>query len=164
MHIHRATRLTAFVAVVVLLAAACTNPVSADKLPPPDPTQVTYATALGIDLTQFSKTTNGVYYKDDTPGTGGTVVANDSLGVGYTGYLTDGTKFDSNQQAGGTLFRFRISKGSVIKGWDEGIIGMKVGGVRRLIIPSPLAYGRTGSGAIPANAVLVFSVSLISIY
>jgi peptidylprolyl isomerase len=154
-----------FAAVAALLmGAGCTNPVSADKLPPPDPSQVTYATSLNLDLSQFTKTTSGVYIKDDTPGTGATVVANDSLGVGYSGFLTDGTKFDSNQQAGGSLFRFRISKGTVISGWDQGIIGMRVGGVRRLVIPSPLGYGRNGSGTIPANAVLVFTVSLVSIF
>ncbi len=163
MHIHRVQR--AFAALCLAgVVAGCRNPVGADKIPAPDPTQVTYAASLGIDLTTFQKTAAGVYYKDVTPGTGAVVGASDSVSVGYTGWLTDGTQFDSNTGAGGTPFNFRLGKGTVIKGWDDAVPGIRVGGTRKLVIPSQLAYGTTGNSRIPGNAILVFSVTALKIF
>ena len=97
-----------------------------------------------------------------TEGTGDQVVeSGDSITVDYTGILEDGTEFDSS--VGKTPFTFTIGQGTVIPGWDQGLLGMKVGEERKLIIPSDLAYGASGSGSIPPNATLIFTVKLVSI-
>jgi FKBP-type peptidyl-prolyl cis-trans isomerase len=83
------------------------------------------------------------------------------LTVDYTGWLENGTQFDSS--VGGQPFQFTLGQGKVIKGWDEGLVGMKVGGKRKLIIPSDLAYGDSGSGSIPPNATLTFEVELLAV-
>ena len=93
----------------------------------------------------------------ESPQTGQTVV------VHYTGWLADGTKFDSSVDRG-QPFSFTIGTGQVIKGWDEGVATMKAGGKRRLIIPPDLAYGENGyPGVIPANAELIFDVDLLEV-
>lgn len=98
-----------------------------------------------------------------TPGTGDQVVeSGDNITVDYTGTLEDGTKFDSSVDRG-TPFTFTIGQGSVIKGWDQGLLGMKVGEERKLTIPADLAYGSAGQGSIPPNATLIFTVKLLSI-
>jgi FKBP-type peptidyl-prolyl cis-trans isomerase len=92
------------------------------------------------------------------------VASGDNLSVNYTGWLQDtGKLFDSSLNPGRTPFQITIGVGRVIKGWDEGLIGMKVGEMRRLIIPPALAYGATGSGPVPANATLVFDIQMLSI-
>jgi FKBP-type peptidyl-prolyl cis-trans isomerase len=102
--------------------------------------------------------------EDPVVGTGREVIAGDTVHVQYTGTLTNGKKFDSSYDHGGSPFKFTVSKGEVIKGWDQGVIGMKVGGKRRLRIPSDLGYGEKGSPPnIPPGAGLVFEVELVSI-
>ena len=100
---------------------------------------------------------------DVVEGTGEAAQAGDTLSVYYTGWLYDGdTEFDSN--AGGNPFEFTLGAGKVIKGWDQGLLGMKVGGTRRLTIPADLAYGAAGYGSkIPPNAALVFEVQMVAI-
>lgn len=95
-------------------------------------------------------------------GTGDEVKTGDCLVVKYLGTLIDGTKFDGNFDQDKGL-KFSVGTGNVIAGWDQGLVGMKVGGVRRLVIPSDLAYKEQGSGAIPPNADLVFVVKLLEI-
>lgn len=117
--------------------------------------------ASGFTLSDAAVTTkSGLVYEDLVAGEGPAAQAGDTVNVSYTGYLTDGTVFDSNVDSG-QPFEFQLGSGYVIPGWDEGLIGMQVGGSRLLVIPPSLAYGATGSGGvIPPNATLTFSVIL----
>jgi FKBP-type peptidyl-prolyl cis-trans isomerase len=95
-------------------------------------------------------------------GTGDGVVEDDTVSVHYVGTLQDGYEFDNSNKRG-EPFEFTVGEGRVIKGWEEGLIGMKVGGERILVIPPEMAYGKNGIGPIPGNATLVFSISLLEI-
>jgi FKBP-type peptidyl-prolyl cis-trans isomerase FkpA len=101
-------------------------------------------------------------------GTGATAASGNSLTVNYTGWIYDPTKpdfkgiqFDSTAAAG--PFTFTLGSGSVIKGWDQGLVGLKVGGIRQLIVPPSLAYGNVRNGAIPPNSALIFEIELLSL-
>jgi peptidylprolyl isomerase len=107
-------------------------------------------------------TSSGLQYQDMVVGAGTAAAANKKLSVHYTGWLLNGTKFDSSRDRD-TPFEFTLGKGEVIKGWDEGLATMKVGGRRQLIIPANLAYGASGTGSIPPNSTLVFDVELLSV-
>jgi FKBP-type peptidyl-prolyl cis-trans isomerase FkpA len=108
-------------------------------------------------------TESGLKYEDLTEGTGAEAVAGKTVSVHYTGWLTDGQKFDSSKDRNDP-FAFVLGGGMVIKGWDEGVLGMKVGGVRKLTIPPQLGYGVRGAGGvIPPNATLVFEVELLEV-
>ncbi len=101
--------------------------------------------------------------EDLTPGTGPEAKAGKTVTVHYVGTLTDGKKFDSSRDRG-EGFAFRLGAGQVIKGWDQGVAGMKVGGLRKLTIPPELGYGKAGfPGAIPPNATLIFEVELLEV-
>jgi peptidylprolyl isomerase len=124
--------------------------------------QTTFAPSLNVDLTKFTKSASGLYVRDLTVGTGTAATATSRVTVYYAGYLADGYRFGgvsspSNPQA------FNLGVSEVIKAWDEGVVGMKVGGVRQLIVPPDLGYGPAGSGPIPSNAVLVFTIELVSV-
>jgi FKBP-type peptidyl-prolyl cis-trans isomerase len=102
-------------------------------------------------------------YVDLAVGSGPLAQAGANVTVQYTGWLTDGTKFDSSRDRG-TPFSFALGAGKVIQGWDQGVVGMKVGGRRKLIIPSDLGYGDSGfGGVIPPKATLVFIVEVVSV-
>lgn len=108
-------------------------------------------------------TASGLQYQDMVVGEGPAAKPGDTVSVHYTGWLEDGTQFDSSLQRP-TPFEFTLGTGSVIDGWDEGVAGMQVGGTRRLILPPELAYGETGAGGvIPPNATLTFEVQLLNI-
>ena len=108
------------------------------------------------------KSPSGLQYWDIRLGTGQTAKEGDKVKVHYTGWLTTGKKFDSS--VGAAPFEFTIGAGEVIKGWDEGVSGMKVGGKRQLRIPPELAYGEAGHPPqIPQKATLIFDVRLVSI-
>jgi FKBP-type peptidyl-prolyl cis-trans isomerase len=108
-------------------------------------------------------TSSGLQYQDITMGTGDAAKTGDDVSVHYTGWLDDGTKFDSSVDRG-QPFEFTLGTGSVIRGWDEGVAGMKVGGVRKLTIPSELGYGDRGAGSlIEPGATLIFDVELLEI-
>ena len=101
--------------------------------------------------------------EDLTVGEGSEAVSGKEVTVHYTGWLTDGEKFDSSKDRK-QPFTFPLGAGHVIKGWDQGVVGMKVGGVRKLTIPAALGYGARGAGGvIPPNATLVFDVELLDI-
>ncbi len=125
--------------------------------------------ACGLALAQDKKepkvvtTPSGLQYQDEKVGTGAEAKAGNKVTVHYTGTLKDGKKFDSSLDRG-QPFSFRLGAGQVIKGWDEGVAGMKVGGKRKLIIPANLAYGSRGAGrVIPPNAELTFEVELLQV-
>ncbi|MFY2559686.1 FKBP-type peptidyl-prolyl cis-trans isomerase [Corallococcus terminator] len=126
-----------------------------------DPTKVTYAESLNVHLAEMTLLSSGLYLQDiGEPGTGDAATAGMRVYVHYTGWLPDGKKFDSS--AGRSPIDFILGQGRVIEGWDQGIAGMRVGGKRRLVIPSELGYGAQGSsGAIPPYSVLVFDTELI---
>lgn len=115
--------------------------------------------AVGKEIT----TESGLTYIDQVLGTGPMPQAGQTIVVHYTGRLEDGTKFDSSVDRG-QPFTFQVGAGQVIKGWDEGLLSMRVGGKRTLTIPPQLAYGERGAGnVIPPNATLVFDVELLEI-
>lgn len=108
-------------------------------------------------------TASGLQYEDTTVGTGAEAVAGKTVEVHYTGTLDDGSKFDSSHDRK-KPFSFPLGAKRVIAGWDEGVAGMKVGGTRKLVIPSHLGYGSRGApGAIPPNAQLTFVVELLKV-
>lgn len=112
---------------------------------------------------EMVRTESGLQYLDIVEGTGPSPETGQTAVVHYTGRLADGTKFDSSHDRG-RPFQFEVGKGRVIKGWDEGVASMKVGGKRKLVIPPELGYGSRGAGeAIPPNAELTFEVELLEV-
>lgn len=157
-------RLTlAFPFALVLLTAACGDDAPTGPDPVTDPAAATYAPELGVDIGAMTKTQSGLYLQDLAPGTGATVQTGQLIDAHYTGWLTNGQKFDSSRDRGVPLC-FTVG-GNVINGWNEGVPGMRVGGKRKLVIPPQLGYGASGSeeGGIPPNAILVFDVEVVGI-
>jgi FKBP-type peptidyl-prolyl cis-trans isomerase len=116
-----------------------------------------------VDSAALTKTASGLQYQDVVTGSGPEAVPGQTAVVHYTGWLTDGSKFDSSRDRG-QPFSFPIGGRQVIAGWDEGVAGMKVGGRRKLVIPPDLGYGPMGSPpVIPAEATLVFDVELLEL-
>ena len=179
---HRRFRLS----VVALGLVACLGACGSDELPsssgsPPAAAATTPGTVSGTpcpaapagaahpttsdsftDSVCLNKLADGLEYGDLLTGTGPVPVTGQTITVQYTGWLTNGTMFDSSRQSGRTPFSFAIGTNAVIKGWDEGVITMHVGGKRRLVIPPALGYGATANGQIPANSTLIFEVELLS--
>jgi len=136
----------------ILIQQRPPGPSSAPQNPPspsgpPDPKLVGGVTTLQV--------------QDVKVGTGPGAKNGDTLSMDYTGTLLDGTEFDSS--IGKAPFSFTLGQGSVIKGWDQGLVGMKVGGERNLTIPASLGYGDSGQGSIPPGATLKFDVTMLSI-
>lgn len=133
-----------------------------EALPPTSAAPLPEEDAMSIDEAPVT-TASGLQYVDVVEGAGASPEAGQTVTVHYTGTLADGTKFDSSRDRD-RPFSFRIGVGQVIRGWDEGVISMKVGGQRKLIIPPELGYGERGAGGvIPPNATLLFDVELLRI-
>lgn len=152
-------------ALLALSAAGCLKGTEVDPGTPSDPATETFAASLGVNISQMTKVSNNLYIQDVVNGAGAQAVSGKTLSVTYTGWLKDGTKFDSNS------YTFPLGVQAVIPGWDQGLVGMHAGGKRLLVIGSELAYGSAGrspppgvSGpAIPPNATLVFVVQLVAV-
>ena len=147
----------ALVLCLVVLTSACAKNEDASVSSNPAPVPATAAPALPVaEVTELKM-------EDIKMGTGAVAETGKSVKVHYTGWLTNGTKFDSSKDHG-EPFTFQLGAGRVIKGWDQGVAGMKVGGVRKLTIPPNLGYGARGAGGvIPPNATLVFEVELLGV-
>ncbi|HEY8633602.1 MAG TPA: FKBP-type peptidyl-prolyl cis-trans isomerase [Candidatus Dormibacteraeota bacterium] len=135
--------------------------------PSPSPGADDFNSGAGLPVVTLP---DGLKYIDLKVGTGAVAHSLNNVTMQYTGWFTDGTLFDSSRATGRSPFTFQLGTGAVILGWDEGIVGMKVGGKRKLIIPSALAYGpngqtnpNTGAQVIPPGATLVFEVELLKV-
>jgi peptidylprolyl isomerase len=150
---NRKPSLTATIAAVALLAGALALPACAAE-----------ETKKPMDTAKEITTPSGLKYVDEKIGEGAEAKAGQTVSVHYTGWTTDRNKpFDSSLDRG-QPFSFSLGAGQVIKGWDEGVAGMKVGGKRRLTIPPDLGYGARGAGGvIPPNATLTFDVELLGV-
>jgi len=147
-------------AAIVLLLAGCAGA----PAPPPgpsEPEEITFAPELGVDLSAMQRTSSGLYIQDLKEGEGFTARGESLVTLRYVGYLPDGKVFDTTGD--GEPFQFRLGGNEVIRGWNQGIPGMKRGGIRRLVVRPSLAYGSRGTGGIPPNATLVFDVQLLDV-
>jgi len=150
--------ITALFVLSFLILLGCNQPTSS-----PSPQQSSGApTAMPSNWKVDRTTSTGLGIIDTKVGTGAIAAAGDNVSVHYTGYFADGKKFDSSRDRN-EPFSFPLGQGQVIKGWDEGVVGMKVGAQRQLVIPPSLGYGAGGSGPIPPNSTLYFDVELLSI-
>ena len=125
---------------------------------------VAFAPALGVDLAASTRTPAGLYYRDLRVGSGRAAGVGDAVTVRYVGALATGEIFDETK-TGEQAITFRIQRGAPrpIPGFEQGTIGMRAGGIRQIIIPPELGYGSKGNGPVPPNAVLVFTVELVSV-
>lgn len=139
-----------FSAIAIFLIFGCSKSIDTNK-------------PAKIDESKYVTTESGLKYADIKVGTGESPAPGDKVVVHYTGWLMNGTRFDSSVLKN-RPFEFTLGAGQVIKGWDEGVATMRVGGIRQLIIPPDLAYGQNGAGnVIPPNATLIFEVQLLEI-
>jgi len=136
----------------VLLLAACGG---SDSIA--GPTELTFAPELGIDLSQMTQTASGLYLLDVIVGDGAEAILGSIVTVQFSGWLTNGVLFDSG------LFPFTVGDPRVIPGFNEGTLGMKIGGQRKLVMPPNIAFGSAGGGIIPPNATVVFEITLQTI-
>ncbi len=131
-----------------------------------DPVTLTYAPALGVDLSTMTRTSSGLYMKDLVVGVGDAAASNDLLVVDYDGWTHDGLLFDTSRQPGRNALLFVPAEGRLIAGWIEGVVGMQVGGTRQLVIPPQLAYGDqrpSPTSPVPPGSVLIFELVLVDL-
>jgi hypothetical protein len=157
-HYYRVSCRAMATALLFALASACLN--TGEPGMPSNPATETYAASLGVNIAQMTKKSDALYIQDLVVGTGTEATNGRALRMTYTGWLVNGTQFDSN--VGKDPYPLVLGNGDVIAGWDLGLVGMKAGGKRRLVIGSDLAYGSTGRGIIGPNSTLVFDVILVS--
>ena len=146
-------------------APAVTTPAAPAPAPPSaDVSHTPATTEIGGKTVTMKATSSGLQYYDIKVGTGASPAPGQTASVQYVGALPAGTKFDSSYDHGTDPFEFAVGEGQVIKGWDEGVATMKVGGKRRLVVPAELAYGaESPSPNIPPNSILVFDVELLAV-
>ena len=140
---------------LLLLTAACGDGSTGD------PATTPFAPELGVDLAAMQRRESGLYVQELKVGEGVEAGVASMPSVRYTGWFADGRLLDSN--VGGAPLEFQLGLRQVIQGWEQGLLGMRVGGKRRLVIPSALGYGDEGRGPVPGKAVLVFDVELLSL-
>lgn len=132
-----------------------------DQLPAQYRVADRYVRSLGVTLDSMEMRYNGLYVRDLVVGEGSRVDSGDVATVHYTGWLPNGEEFDSSRER--SPYDVALGYGRVIDGWDQGLVGMREGGRRQLVIPPGLAYGTSGRGSIPANATLIFDVEVLSV-
>ena len=145
----------------IAAVTAATTTQTTTSMPNTDPSQQDN-TAANPSLTGIPQNPTQLMISDQAVGTGAVAQAGDQVTVSYVGMLANGTVFDASANHGGS-FTFTLGAGQVIKGWDEGVAGMKVGGKRELVIPASLGYGAQANGPIPASSTLVFEVQLLNV-
>jgi FKBP-type peptidyl-prolyl cis-trans isomerase FkpA len=151
-----------FVPLVIALAGCGGGETSPrDQLPAQYRVVDRYVQSLGVQLDSMEMRYNGLHVRDLVVGEGARADSGDVATVHYTGWLPNGEEFDSSRER--SPYPVALGYGRVIQGWDEGVVGMREGGRRQLVIPPGLAYGTTGRGPIPANATLVFDVELLAV-
>jgi FKBP-type peptidyl-prolyl cis-trans isomerase FkpA len=155
---HRGSRggavaLPAKMLALAVLVSAC------GSAPAPRPDDVTFAPQLNVNLDLMQRLPSGVYIRDLRTGAGGEARNGQQVAVHYVGWLPDGTQFDGVASPSMPV-EFRLGTGQVIRGWDAGIIGMREGGQRMLVVPPSLGYGASRTDRVPPNSVLVFVVEL----
>jgi FKBP-type peptidyl-prolyl cis-trans isomerase len=149
----------AALAVTALLTACASGGGAAQASRPVE--SIPFASTLNIDLAKMTKTPSGLYYRDLEEGTGPIIRGKMDVKVHYTGWLTNGVKFDGNASDDPPI-TIPLGRGRVLKGWDEGLLGMRVGGRRQMIVPPSLGYGSDKAGLIPPDATLVFDIRVVS--
>jgi FKBP-type peptidyl-prolyl cis-trans isomerase len=122
----------------------------------------TFPSSLDVQLKSSTRTASGTYYRDLALGTGAVIAAGQTVAAHYTGWLSNGTQFETNVGGPPFTFVFGASPAQVIGGWDNGLVGAHVGGTRQLVIPPEQAYGPYAVGSIPPNSILVFRVQIDS--
>jgi len=155
----------AFLSLILLVASGCAGN---DAAPPPPAVpggapaieSASYAPELGVDISASTRLPTGMYYRDLVVGTGPVVAAGQRVSVHYDGTFINGARFDRNA-APDPPFAFQVGNREVIEGWELGVVGMRVGGKRQLIIPPSLGYGPNDYGPIPGNSILVFTVEVV---
>lgn len=147
-------RAVAAVAALVTLAACA----STGGTPP---TAQSYAPALGIELDAMQKEASGLYYRDVREGSGPPAKRGDRVAFHYTGFLPDGTQFDASRP--GPAIEIRLGDGKVIRGMEQGLLGMRAGGIRKIVVPPELGYGNRSVGDVPGDATLVFQLELLRV-
>lgn len=157
-------RLPGFAWVVVLVGVAGCGGGTEDTggpVPASDPRLLFYHPDLEVDLSSFEETSSGLFVQDVVEGDGPVARRDSRVWIHYVGWLPDGTVFDAS--LGGDPFHLRLGAREVIRGWNEGIVGMRRGGVRRLVVRPGLGYGTRGSGDVPPGATLVFRLELVRV-
>jgi peptidylprolyl isomerase len=155
--------------IVMLLLSGCSSSPAEDLATPApvlttsgQPEELTYAPSLGVDLTRMTRTASGLYYQDLLAGNGAVAAGGQYVRVNYIGWLADGREFDRSRD--GRPLTVQLGQGRLIQGWEEGLIGMRAGGRRLLVIPPELAYGnQSPAPSVPANATLIFDVQLVQV-
>ena len=153
------TRIIRTIVAVITLSVPAATRAQSPRIDPPFDT-LHFAPALDVDLANSTRVARGLYSKDQLVGNGRFASRGDEITVRYFGRLVDGRAFTTTSEPPAT---FKLGGGTVIQGWERGISGMRVGGIRQLVIAPELGYGKKGQAPIPPNAVLIFDVELISV-